>query len=333
MRFWWVNHNQTFKQEIGGDYIWSPIRKKDGKFNQTYLNLTLTNIDDLVFSYADTFIKYIGVVTANCENAVVPKEFGITGNQWDKNGYLVKIKWKKLDVPFKPKNYIDQLKKLLPSKYSPIQKSGNGNQCVYLAKIDQDFANKLIELITIENQNIKPYLIEIKKGAESIDNQKSKISKAYLLPPDDANEVNDDIGEYSSSGQDEREKVKKEIKARRGQKKFRNDLRRRYANKCVITGCEILDILEAAHINPYRGKSDNHPANGLLLRSDIHTLFDLNLIGIQPKTFQVYVQERIKSDYANIHLQKLLVKENALPDKAALEARWKDFQSKKELGN
>jgi HNH endonuclease len=35
-----------------------------------------------------------------------------------------------------------------------------------------------------------------------------------------------------------------------------------------------LDILEAAHISPYRGEEDNHPENGLLLRADLHTLFD-----------------------------------------------------------
>ncbi len=43
----------------------------------------------------------------------------------------------------------------------------------------------------------------------------------------------------------------------------------------------------AAHIKAYRGEQDNHPDNGLLLRSDIHTLFDVDLHGIEPEHLQV----------------------------------------------
>jgi len=48
-------------------------------------------------------------------------------------------------------------------------------------------------------------------------------------------------------------------------------------------------VLEAAHIKPYRGKTDSHLENGLLLRADLHTLFDLNLIGVEPDTLTVRV--------------------------------------------
>lgn len=49
MAFWWVNHKQTFKEEIGGGYIWSPAKNKDGSRNQTYINLTAVNVGDIVF--------------------------------------------------------------------------------------------------------------------------------------------------------------------------------------------------------------------------------------------------------------------------------------------
>ena len=52
MGFWWVNHKQTFNQEIGGGYIWSPKEDKNGARNQAYINLTLTKVNDTVFSYA-----------------------------------------------------------------------------------------------------------------------------------------------------------------------------------------------------------------------------------------------------------------------------------------
>ena len=86
MRYWWVNHKQTFKKEFIGGYIWSPMKNNNGSFNQTYLNLTLVNIGDVVFSYSDALIKAIGVVTERYKSALVPLEFGNVGEQWDKTG-------------------------------------------------------------------------------------------------------------------------------------------------------------------------------------------------------------------------------------------------------
>ena len=63
-----------------------------------------------------------------------------------------------------------------------------------------------------------------------------------------------------------------EIIRRRGQPKFRKALLRIYGGRCAITGCSVEAALEAAHVTPYRGERTNVPANGILLRSDIHTL-------------------------------------------------------------
>ena len=86
---------------------------------------------------------------------------------------------------------------------------------------------------------------------------------------------------------DRREVVERQLRERRGRQQFRDALRERYRDCCLVTGCQVLAVLEAAHINPYRGEEDNHPANGLLLRSDIHTLFDLDLLGIEPEKLRV----------------------------------------------
>jgi putative restriction endonuclease len=77
---------------------------------------------------------------------------------------------------------------------------------------------------------------------------------------------------------DGRKKVWAEIKRRQGQAKFRRGLLRAYAGKCAVTGCAVEPILEAAHIRPYVGTETNVTCNGLLLRADLHTLFDLGLI-------------------------------------------------------
>ena len=87
---------------------------------------------------------------------------------------------------------------------------------------------------------------------------------------------------YFPSDDDTRDVEQRQIRVRRGQQKFRDKLRVRYKGQCPVTGCKILALLEAAHISPYRGEKDNPSENGLLLRADIHTLFDLNLLGIEP---------------------------------------------------
>jgi hypothetical protein len=79
------------------------------------------------------------------------------------------------------------------------------------------------------------------------------------------------------------------IVRRRGQPAFRSQLLRAYRNRCAITGCDVVETLEAAHILPYNGPETNHPANGLLLRSDVHTLFDLGRITIDPDSMEIEV--------------------------------------------
>lgn len=77
---------------------------------------------------------------------------------------------------------------------------------------------------------------------------------------------------------DLREKILKQIAKRRGQGAFRAALLNAYGGACCVTGCDVRGALEAAHIAPHRGDHSQHVQNGLLLRCDIHTLFDLGLL-------------------------------------------------------
>ena len=78
-------------------------------------------------------------------------------------------------------------------------------------------------------------------------------------------------------GEDLRTRAHREITVRRGQKKFRKALFAAYRNRCAVTGSSVYFVLEAAHIDRYFGDHSNHVTNGLLLRADLHTLFDLQL--------------------------------------------------------
>ena len=61
-----------------------------------------------------------------------------------------------------------------------------------------------------------------------------------------------------------------------------------------MTGCDVVQALDAAHISPYLGDQSNHVTNGVLLRADIHTLFDLQLFdlqlfGIEPEALRLKI--------------------------------------------
>lgn len=86
---------------------------------------------------------------------------------------------------------------------------------------------------------------------------------------------------------DARQKALASIIRRRGQPGFRQRLLDAYGASCAITGCDVAEALEAVHILPYRGPQTNHPSNGLLLRADVHVLFDLGLIAIDADTMTV----------------------------------------------
>lgn len=94
---------------------------------------------------------------------------------------------------------------------------------------------------------------------------------------------------------EDHKKIIVSIARRQGQSKFRQLLIEAYSCKCAITNFDAEAALEAAHIIPYIETADNHPSNGLLLRADLHTLFDLNLIVINPKTMKVHISPVLKN--------------------------------------
>jgi hypothetical protein len=86
------------------------------------------------------------------------------------------------------------------------------------------------------------------------------------------------------SDYDARIRVLAEIARRQGQPAFRTRLLAAYGGRCAVTGCDVPDALEAAHIRPYRGPASNTVTNGILLRADLRTLLDKQLIAIHPES-------------------------------------------------
>ena len=80
---------------------------------------------------------------------------------------------------------------------------------------------------------------------------------------------------------DARKRLAQEIVVRRGQSRFRGQLLEAYDGRCAISGSSTQEVLEAANIRSYMGDYSDSVTNGLLLRADIHTLFDLGLIWVE----------------------------------------------------
>lgn len=147
MRYWWVNQNQTYRQEVSGGYLWSPKRNANGAKNPFYETMREASLGDLIFSFVDTRIAAIGVAQSHCWESPTPTEFGTAGSNWENIGWKVKVAFTSLLHHVRPKDHIDVLRPLLPDKYSPLQPNGNGIQSVYLTELPAAVAETLVGLI------------------------------------------------------------------------------------------------------------------------------------------------------------------------------------------
>jgi hypothetical protein len=121
------------------------------------------------------------------------------------------------------------------------------------------------------------------------------------------------------------EPVWRAIKARIGQPEFRGKLLLAYGRRCALTDCDAEPALEAAHIRGYAETGEQDVSNGLLLRADIHTLFDLGLVRIHPETLRVTLAPELeRTCYGELRGRKLRLPERPVdrPSREALQKRW-----------
>jgi putative restriction endonuclease len=98
-----------------------------------------------------------------------------------------------------------------------------------------------------------------------------------------------------ASDVDARRFTQRAVVVRRGQPQFRGELIRVYDGRCCISECDAEPALEAAHIMPYKGDHTNTPGNGLLLRADLHTLFDLFELTVDASSHRVQLSNALKN--------------------------------------
>jgi hypothetical protein len=209
---------------------------------------------DIVFSFAGSLIKAIGVATSSGYSSTKPKAFGTTGDYWAEDGWKVDVEFTFVDKPIRPKDHMKLIGPLLPQKYSPIRPSGDGLQ-VYLAAISEELGNLLIGLSG--NPELSLPMVDLSQLTYNQDEQ--------------------DLLAETSLQETAKASL---IMARRGQGIFRNRVKL-IEQKCRVTGVSSEKLLTASHIKPWK-VSDNQERlegnNGLFLSPHVDKLFDSGLI-------------------------------------------------------
>jgi len=270
VRYWWVNQNQTYRHEVPGNYLWSPKRNANGHRNPFYDFMREVAPGDVVFSFADTLIKAIGIVSSNAYEAPKPLEFGQAGAYWDEIGWRADGRFVELRLPIRPSEHMQVLGPRLPDLYSPLQKDGKGLQGVYLTRLPEPLAGALVDLL----------------GAEARDVIRGhRVAEEHPLQPAiglveweeyEMNRLRADVGLPETT----RQAV---VLARRGQGLFKQRVMQ-IERACRITGVTREEHLRASHCKPWRDATNDERLdgeNGLLLTPNADHLFDRGFIGFE----------------------------------------------------
>lgn len=273
MRFWWVNQNQTFRQEQQGGYLWSPKRKSNGHRNRFYDTMRVVQPGDLVLSFRNTHIQSIGVVRSYCYESPKPLEFGTTGMNWEAIGWRVNVQWSVLTHTIRPSDHIGSLRPTLPVKYSPIRlQNGHGLQGVYLAEIPRAMMDVLAGLIGNEARVLMD-APPLPMAGKVSDRSQGAVDLKMRWETNIERQIRTD----GTIGETDRLAL---VCARRGQGVYRENVRR-IERCCRVTRVDNPAHLVASHCKPWRHASNDERLdgeNGLLLTPTVDHLFDRGFI-------------------------------------------------------
>ena len=227
---------------------------------------------------------------------------------------------------------------LLAYVLKKLQNKGVSDLMIYVASSSSSYNQLKDRLIEFEGNSIinlsqlddfeyflKSIKKAVKKSGQSPNSKGGNSTKRLLIASKSTDLYKLFSKEFDSiiDNQDEEEveytysKVKKRIK----QSKFRRKLLDAYNNTCAVTGSKVIQLLEAAHIQPYNGGHTSVIKNGILLRSDIHDLFDLYVDGKRllniTKDYIVEIHPSlIDSEYGQFNGKKILLpsKEELYPE-------------------
>lgn len=230
---------------------------------------------DIVFSFAKSHVQAVGVVKRRA--VITPKpDFDGAGSNWSDTGWFLEVEFNFLTDPFRPRDFKEEIRPLLPTKYSPLNSAtADGLQGVYLAEISQELANLLALLSDIDLNDL------IRNLQDPRDDEDDEIIQLEIR---------------SKQMEGDLEKVQL-VMARRGQGLYKANVRL-YESECRITHVRSIRHLRASHIKPWKDSNDQEKidgANGLLLAPHVDHLFDRGFISFSGEG-ELVVSTRLNQD-------------------------------------
>lgn len=225
---------------------------------------------DVVFSFADTLIKAIGIAASHAYEAPKPLEFGQAGAYWENIGWRVDVRFTELRLPIRPSEHMQVLAPRLPNLYSPLQADGRGLQGVYLTTLSEPLAGALVDLLGAEARDV----IRAHRAAEE-----RALQPAIGLVEWEEHELNR-LRTDAAIPETTRKAI---VLARRGQGLFKQRVME-IERACRITGVSRQEHLRASHCKPWRDATNEERLdgeNGLLLTPNADHLFDRGFIGFE----------------------------------------------------
>lgn len=270
MRYWWVNQNQTYAHEVRGGYMWSPKLKSNGHRNPFYEYMREVAPGDVVFSFADGWIKTVGIIASHGYEAPKPREFGQVGAYWEQVGWRVDVRFHELTSPVRPAEHMAQLAPLLPRRYAPLQANGHGLQSIYLTLLPDSLALALADLIGHQAHSII-------NGLRVADTATTPVGQGLIEWEEHQ------IAELHADTRLPETTKQAVVQARRGQGLFKQRVMQ-IETRCRLTGVDRVEHLRASHCKPWRD-ANNHERldgeNGLLLTPDADHLFDRGFLSFE----------------------------------------------------
>ncbi|WXH66085.1 ParB-like partition protein [Salmonella phage SeKF_80] len=118
--------------------------------------------------------------------------------------------------------------------------------------------------------------------------------------------------------------VQRTVEVRTGQADFRNRVSMNFGGSCAITGHNVTQCLQAAHISPFADDKNNNTSNGILMSADLHLLFDNHLMSINPDTLTVHF--KCNHPYSTLYEGNELKAHRVKLDVEALRIHWNLFK-------
>jgi hypothetical protein len=291
VRYWWVNQNQTYRQEIPGGYLWCPQLKSNGQRNPFYEFVKEIAPGDVILCFYDGAIRALGLAVTIAHPAPKPDEFGNAGLHWGQLGWRVEADFVVLTNAVRPVDHLADLSEFVGVRYSPLMANGYGKQAVYLTTVAPTFAKRLLDLIGREAWGI------LQSWGSAHSTRDAAITSTLAWEE----KLVEAIQSEPALPPTEREAL---VKARLGQGLFRSKLSE-IEKCCRVRRVENLEFLRASHTKPWRVASNLERLdgeNGFLLTPDIDLLFDRGLITFEDDGRLIYSPAADKLSLARLGL-------------------------------